>query len=64
MNVYSWEIDNYLRTRDWEVTRYEYLYVTDMLSNPQIRKIKYEPFNNSFYMETADGYNWIFRVKE
>lgn len=61
--MYSWEIDNYLRTRDWEVTRYEYLYITDILSNPQIRKIKYDAFNDSFYMETSDGYNWIFRIK-
>lgn len=62
--MYSWEIDDYLRSRNWELTKNEYIYVSDIKVNPQISRIKFEPFNNSFYMETSDGYNWIFRLKE
>ena len=62
--MYSWEIDSYLRSRNWELTKCEYLYVSDIKVNPQISKLKYEPFNNSFYMETNDGFNWVFRIKE
>lgn len=62
--MYSWEIDDYLRSRNWELTKNEYIYVSDIKVNTQISRIKFEPFNNSFYMETSDGYNWIFRLKE
>ena len=62
--MYSWEIDSYLRSRNWELTKCEYIYVSDVKINPQISKIKYEAFNNSFYMETNDGFNWVFRIKE
>ena len=62
--MYSWEIDGYLRSRNWELTKNEYIYVSDIKENPQISRIKFEPFNNNFYMETKDGYNWIFRLKE
>jgi hypothetical protein len=62
--VYSWEIDNYLRFRNWKLEKHEYIYISDTKVNPQISRIKYEPFSNSFYMETDDGYNWIFRLKE
>ena len=62
--MYSWEIDDYLRSRNWKLTKNEYIYVSDIKINPQISRIKFEPFNNNFYMETKDGYNWIFRLKE
>lgn len=62
--MYSWEIDNYIRSRNWILKKHEYIYISDIKVNPQISKIKYEQFSNSFYMETDDGYNWIFRLKE
>ena len=64
MCIYSHEIDHYLRSRNWLLTRYEYIYISDIQASPQIRKIKYDSYSNSFYMETNDGYNWIFRIKE
>ena len=62
--VYSTEIDNYLRSKNWYLTKEEYIYVSNIEASPQISRLKYEPFGNSFYMETKDGYNWSFRIKE
>lgn len=62
--MYSTEIDSYLRSRNWYLTKEEYIYVSDTKASPQICRIKYEPFDNSFYMETNDGYNWSFGIKE
>ena len=62
--IYSWAIDQYLRTRNWLLNREEYIYVSNVNASPQIQKIKYNPYDTSFYMETDDGYNWIFRIKE
>ena len=64
ISIYSYEIDYYLRSRNWLLTRDEYLYVSDVQNNPQISKLKYNPYDNSLYLETEDGYNWIFRLKE
>ena len=64
ISIYSYEIDYYLRSRNWLLTRDEYLYVSDVRTNPQISKVKYTPYDNSLYLETSDGYNWIFRLKE
>ena len=62
--MFSHEIDSYLRSRNWFLTKEEYIYVSDIEASPQICRIKYEPFDNSFYMETNDGYNWSFGIKE
>ena len=62
--MYSWEIDDYLRARNWKIEKYEYIYVSDIKVNPQINWIKYDPYNNCFHMGTDDGYDWIFRLKE
>ena len=64
IHIYSCEIDYYLRSRNWFLTRDEYLYVSNIQSSPQICKVKFNPYENNFYMETYDGYNWIFRIKE
>lgn len=62
--MYSWEIDNYLRNRNYVINKDEYMIITDITLNSQISRIKYDAYANSFYIETSDGYNWIFRMKE
>lgn len=62
--IYSWEIDQYLRIRQWNLSREEYIYISNVNASPQIQKIKYNPYDVTFYMETNDGYNWLFRIKE
>ena len=62
--IYSWEIDVYLRSKEWILTKQEYKYISDLNSSPQICRVSYNSYNNDFYMETTDGYNWIFRIKE
>jgi hypothetical protein len=64
ITIYSYEIDEYLRCRNWTITTQEYLYVSDVKTSPQICCVSYNSYNNNFYMETTDGYNWIFRIKE
>ncbi len=62
--MYSHEIDNYLRTRNWVLNKDEYFYITDIYKNPQISRVSYNCYDNSFVMYTKDGYIWKFYVKK
>lgn len=61
--MYSYEIDNYLRNRNWNITISEYLEICNLDMNPQISQIKYNPFQNNFTIWTNDNWNWTFTVK-
>ena len=62
--MYSWEIDNYLKIRNYVINKYEYMNIANTNISTQISRIKYDSYSNSFYMETNDGYSWIFMIKE
>ena len=62
--MYSWEIDNYLRDRNYVINKNEYMNIADVRLSSQISRVKYDAYSNSFYMETKDGYNWTFWIKE
>ena len=57
--MYSWEIHN-------ELEKYNYvipLCVYDNICNSQqVRRIKYEPFDDCYELYTTDGYYWRFKI--
>lgn len=57
--MYSSEIQEYLNERNYSLSSEEYIKVID---NPQIQKIKYNPYDNTMYIKTNDGYYWTIRI--
>lgn len=60
--MYSWEIEKYLSDRYYQLTKDEYLEITNLSNNPQICRIKYNSQANDFQILTIDGYSWIIRL--
>ena len=60
--MYSYEIDQFLRERNFELTSEEYMELTPQKCN-QISRLTYNTENNTFHLYTYDGYDWIFKVK-
>lgn len=60
--MYSYEIDNYLRSHNWNLTAKEYIEICNLKSNPQISRISYNPFLNDFTVCTDDNWNWTFTI--
>ena len=58
--MYSSEIKQFLYEHSNTISREEYKMLTDIQQSPQIKKIKYDAFNNIYEMETADGF--YFRI--
>lgn len=60
--MYSWEIDNLIKAYNYCLPSSEYEKIIDLKNNPQIRYVHYDAYENKFYIETADGYNWVIKV--
>ena len=58
VHIYSWELENYLKIREYMLSKDEYFFVTDTTKQSQINHIKYEPYENLFKICTEDGYSW------
>ena len=58
--MYSWEIDELLKLRNYLLDVKEYFKVCE---SPQIIRITYNPFEDIFYIETDDRYKWTFKVR-
>lgn len=57
--MYSYEIENLLKLRNYLITVQEYYKIAN---SPQIDHIKYE--NDTFFMWSNDGYTFKFKLKE
>lgn len=57
--MYSYEIENLLKLRNYLVSVQEYL---DIIKSPQIDHIKYE--NDTFNMWTNDNYNFTLKIRK
>lgn len=57
--MYSEEIQKLLELRNYYVSVKEYIQI---IKSPQINYVKYD--NELFYISTADGYNFILKLKE
>ena len=61
--MYSWEINNVIERKSGVISPQEYLQITDIRKNPQISRVKYNPYDDSFFIATTDGFNWTVKVK-
>lgn len=59
--MYSYEIDQTIKTQDYNIDSKTYIYICQ--SSPQILRVKYDPFENNFNIWTNDNYHWTFKVK-
>jgi len=60
--MYSWEIDNYIKSKNYALTNKEYNKITDTKNNPQVIRQKYNPCDSSFIIETSDNCHWIITI--
>lgn len=60
--MYSWEIEQLLKLKNYLISNKEYFEICK--TSPQIKRIKYEPFEDDFYIWTDDQYNFKFKVKK
>ena len=61
--MYSSEIENFLKERNYVVTPEECNILMDVNVNTQIAHMKYLCANNEYHIITDDGYSFIFTVK-
>lgn len=62
--MYSHEIDQLLKLRNFLLSREEYLEVVNPKKNPQINFAKYDSQNDSLEVNTTDNYHFKFKVKK
>lgn len=60
--MYSWEIQRELEKYNYNIPASCYNEICGIDNNPQIVRIKYEPYGDYFEMYTNDGYSWRFKV--
>lgn len=58
--MYSHEIENELKNRNYNIDSETYLYICK--TSPQITHIQYTPFDNNFHIDTSDNYHFVFTV--
>lgn len=56
--MYSWEIEQLLKLKNYLISNKEYL---EICKSTQIDHIKYE--NEAFNIWTSDGYKFILKIK-
>lgn len=57
--MYSYEIEQLLKLKNYIISNKEYF---NFISSPQIKYVKYNPYDNKFYVSTDDNYNFEFKV--
>lgn len=60
--MYSWELNDYISSRNNSLSKDEYLHITDFKNNPQITRITYSPFEDNFTISTSDDYTWKVNI--
>ena len=60
--MYSYEIDEKLRNNNYVLNADDYINIC--MNSPQISKVTYMSFGNTYEIQTYDGWNWIFTLKE
>lgn len=58
--MYSYEIQQLMELKNYLLDVQEYFRVCN---SSQIIRIKYNPFDDTFYIETNDNYKWTFKVR-
>ena len=58
--MYSHEVEELLRVRNYLITYKEFIQITK--SSPQINHIKYNPFEDNIEMWTTDNYKFVLKT--
>ena len=59
--MYSYEIDNLLKLRDYIISSSEYFEILN--TSPQINNVKYDTGNDTIQIKTDDKYDFKIKVK-
>lgn len=62
--MYTWEIENYLASRNRIVTRDEFYQVVSQVNSPQITNVRYNKEMGLYELTTRDGGYMHFQFKE
>ena len=60
--MFTWEIKNLMINNNYLIKSNEYISICK--TSPQIREVKYDPYNDNFMIETEDNYKVYFKVKK
>jgi len=60
--MFTWEIQKLMELKNYLLTSQEYL--TICKTSPQIREVKYDPYQDNFMIETEENYKVYFKVKK
>lgn len=60
MIMYSHEIDQTLKSHNYNIDSDIYLHICD--SSPQVTHIKFDPYDRLFHLWTNDNYYWKIKV--
>ena len=58
--MYTWEIKQLMELKNYLISVREYLNICS--TSPQIREVKYDPYNDNFMIDTDDKYKVYFKV--
>lgn len=58
--MYSYEIEELLRIRNYLLSSIEYINVIN--TSPQITRVKYSPYSDEFETWTSDNYYFKYKV--
>ena len=61
--MYSWEMNEMIGRKSGILSPQEYLDITNIKTNPQISRVKYDPYTDSFFIATKDGFSWTIKLK-
>ena len=62
--MYSHEIENLLKLRNFLLTREEYTKISDVKANPQINHIKYDTYKDEFQIDTKDNFHFKLKIRK
>lgn len=60
--MYSWEIKKLLELKNYLLSVKEYFEICD--NSPQIKRVYYDIFEDSFFIITDDNYEFKFKVRK
>ena len=60
--MFTWEIQKLMKVKNYLINAKEYLSICK--TSPQIKEVKYDPYQDNFMIETEDNYKVYFKVKK
>lgn len=60
--MYTWEIQQLMELKSYLISVKEYLNICS--TSPQIREVRYDPYQDNFMIQTEENYKVYFKVKK